>query len=68
MISKLTFQAGETLHKITVVYTFNNSKFGFNNSITLDAMNNDHAIELAQHEVAGVYGSKMLKRFSFSVK
>ena len=53
--------------KVTVTYWFNHSKMGFNNSITVDAINNQQAIDKAQYEVAGVYGSKMLKRFSFTL-
>lgn len=39
---------------------------GFNNSITIEAINEDEAITKAKNEVSGVYGSKMLNRFSFS--
>jgi len=67
MISKLTFSPLDTLRKFTVVYNFNHSKMGFNNSITVTAMNQEHAIELAKHEVACAYGSGMLKRFSFKL-
>lgn len=52
----------------TVIYTFKHSKMGFNNSITLDAINEDTAIEKAKHEVSMCYGSGMLKRFSFKIK
>ena len=54
--------------KVTVIYTFNNSKFGFNNSITVDAINDQQAIDKAKYEVAGCYGSSMLKKFSFKLK
>lgn len=53
---------------VTVIYTFNHSKMGFNNSVTVDAINDEMAIEKAKQEVAGVYGSKMLRRFSFKLK
>lgn len=48
-----------------VVYFFNHSKMGFSNSITVEAINPDQAIEKAKHEVACVYGSGMLKKFTF---
>lgn len=38
---------------------------GFQNSITVIALNVDSAIENAKREVSEVYGSKMLQRFSF---
>lgn len=56
---------GRRLKKYTIIYNFNHSKMGFNNSMTLDAFSIEHAIGLAKIEVAGVYGSDMLKRFSF---
>jgi len=56
---------GVRLKKYTIIYNFNHSKMGFNNSITLDAFSIEHAIGLAKLEVAGVYGSGMLNRFSF---
>jgi hypothetical protein len=52
--------------KYRIIYTFNHSRMGFNNSITVTALNVDQAIEQAKSEVSGVYGSAMLKRFSFS--
>lgn len=55
------------IKKVTVIYNFNNSKFGFNNSITVDAICDQQAIDKAKNEVACVYGSNMLKRFSFKV-
>jgi hypothetical protein len=48
-----------------VVYTFNNSKFGFNNSISVEALTPEQATEQAKKEVANCYGSQMFKRFSF---
>lgn len=54
-----------TLQKHTIVYSFNHSKMGFNNSITVSALSREAAIELAKKEVAMVYGSDMLKKFSF---
>lgn len=53
------------LPKFTIVYSFNHSKMGFNNSITVEAMNHEQAIEKAKNEVSMCYGSKMLKKFSF---
>jgi len=38
---------------------------GFNNSITLDALNKEQAIERAKKEIEMCYGSSMLKKFSF---
>ena len=51
--------------KYSIIYNFNHSKMGFNNSITVIALNVDQAIEQAKQEVSNVYGSKMLARFSF---
>lgn len=57
---------GDTkLNRFRVTYQFNNSKFGFQNSITVNAFNEDHAIDNAKKEVSDCYGSKMLRRFSF---
>jgi len=55
----------ERLKKYRILYTFNHSKMGFQNSITVTAFNVDKAIEDAKEQVSGVYGSKMLPRFSF---
>ena len=49
-----------------VVYTFKHSKMGFNNSISVEALNPEHAKENAKREVSQCYGSKMLPRFVFS--
>jgi len=51
--------------KYCIIYSFNHSKMGFQNSITLLAFNVDDAINEAKKQVAEVYGSAMLKRFSF---
>lgn len=48
-----------------ILYTFNHSKFGFQNSITVEALNVDLALQDAKKQVSEVYGSKMLNRFSF---
>ena len=48
-----------------IVYTFNHSKMGFNNQISIEARNREEAIYKAKIEVGNVYGSKMLNRFSF---
>lgn len=53
------------LQSFTITYTFNHSKMGFNNTITLDALNKDQAIEKAKKEIEMCYGSSMLKKFSF---
>lgn len=57
--------AGRRLKKYRIIYSFNHSRMGFNNSVTVDAFSIEHAIGLAKIEVAGVYGSGMLNRFSF---
>ena len=56
------------MKKITVTYFFHHSKMGFSNQITVDALNEEHAIENAKREVAMAYGSGMLKRFTFKIK
>jgi len=54
-----------SLKKYRIIYNLNHSTMGFNNSLTVDAFTVDEAIEKVKNEVAGVYGSAMLKRFSF---
>jgi len=51
--------------KYRIIYTFNHSKMGFQNSITVISLNIDMAIQDAKKQVSEVYGSKMLQRFSF---
>ncbi len=51
--------------KYRILYNFNHSKMGFQNSLTVIALNVDSAIEDAKRQVSEVYGSKMLPRFSF---
>jgi hypothetical protein len=53
------------LKKYRIIYNFNHSKMGFNNCLTVIAFNVDEAIQKVKNEVAGVYGTKMLTRFSF---
>ncbi len=53
------------LKKYRIIYSFNHSKMGFQNSITVTAFNVDKAIEDAKKQVSEVYGSAMLPRFSF---
>jgi len=53
------------MKKYTIIYNFNHSKMGFNNSITVIALNVDAAIEDVKRQVSEVYGKKMLPRFSF---
>jgi len=53
------------LKKYRILYTFNHSKMGFQNSITVIAFNVDEAIKEAEKQVSEVYGSGMLKKFSF---
>jgi hypothetical protein len=55
----------QKLQSFTIIYTFNHSKMGFNNSITVQALNKEQAIEKAKEEVQGCYGSGMIKKFSF---
>ncbi len=54
--------------KVTVLYNFNHSKMGFQNSVTVTAINDEQAIDKAKDEVSGVYGSGMLKKFTFKIK
>jgi len=51
--------------KYRILYTFNHSKMGFQNSITVVALNVDDAIKDVKKQVSEVYGSKILPRFSF---
>jgi len=51
--------------KYRIIYTFNHSKMGFQNSITVISLNVDMAIKDAERQVGEVYGSKILQRFSF---
>lgn len=53
------------MNTYTVIYQFSHSKFGFNNSVTVKAINSQKALEKAKQEVSACYGSDMLKRFSF---
>ena len=49
-----------------VGYSFNHSRMGFNNSITVEALTPVEARLKAELEVSMCYGSKMLKRFTFN--
>ena len=51
--------------KYRIIYSFHHSRMGFQNSITIVALNVDDAIKDAQRQVSEVYGSKMLNRFTF---
>ncbi len=51
--------------KYRIIYSFNHSRMGFNNSITVIALNVDQALQDATKQVSKVYGSDMLKRFTF---
>jgi len=53
---------------VKVVYYFNHSKMGFSNEITVTAICDEQAIDKAKYEVAGVYGTKMLPKFTFKLK
>ena len=48
-----------------VVYQFNHSKMGFNNSITVIAANTIEAKQKAMNEVSMCYGANMFKKFTF---
>ncbi len=51
--------------KYTVTYTFKHSSMGFQNQITVEALDETSAIDLAKIAVSECYGSKMLPRFTF---
>lgn len=53
------------MKKYRIIYSFHHSKMGFNNSITVYALNVDEAIKDAVKQVQEVYGSKMINRFTF---
>lgn len=54
-----------TFKKYRILYSFNHPKMGFQNSLTVTALNVDDAIADAKKQVSEVYGSEMLRRFSF---
>jgi hypothetical protein len=58
----------ETMKHRTVIYEFKHSKMGFQNEVTVDSLNEEHAIENAKQEVAKIFGKGMLQRFIFKVK
>lgn len=60
-----TFLVMKKLKLYRIFYTFHHSKVGFQNSITVSALNVDAAIENVKRKLSEVYGSKMLERFSF---
>lgn len=51
--------------KYRILYNFHHSRMGFQNSITIIALNVDMATQDAKKQVSEVYGTKMLQRFSF---
>jgi hypothetical protein len=53
------------LKKYRILYTFNHSRMGFQNSITVIALDEEAATQDAKKQVGEVYGSKMLPNFSF---
>ncbi len=53
--------------KFQVLYNFRHSCMGFQNSITVEAINEQQAIEKARKEVSMCYGSGMLKNFTFKI-
>ena len=53
----------------TFIYFFNHSKFGFSNELTIKMQPNEEtALNNAKNQVSEVYGSKMLKKFTFKLK
>jgi hypothetical protein len=52
------------MNKYRFTYQFHSSKFGFQNSITIENINEDFAKKQAMREIELCYGSKMVKRFS----
>jgi hypothetical protein len=62
------YQTQYPIKKVTVLYNFNDSKMGFKNSVTVEAINDEQAIDKAKNEVAGVYGSSMLNEITFKLK
>jgi len=52
------------MKKYRCTYQFNHSKFGFQNSITVENINSDFAKDQALKEIEMCYGSKMMKRFT----
>lgn len=55
------------MQNITVIYSFKHPNMGFQNSVTVQAIDNIQALEKAKEAVSETYGSKMLKRFSFKI-
>lgn len=53
------------MKKYRIIYTFNHSTMGFQNSVTVFNINVDYAIEQAKFEVEKTFGKKMIQRFSF---
>lgn len=54
-----------TFKKISITYFFNHSKMGFSNSVTVEAISIEDAMNKAKKEVAMCYGTAMLKKFTF---
>ena len=48
-----------------IIYTFNHSKFGFQNQITVQAFNEETALNEAKKKCIETYGQKQIRRFSF---
>jgi hypothetical protein len=53
------------IQSFTIVYQYNHRSMGFQNSITVNAIDKEKAMEQAKKEVSMCYGSDMLKKFSF---
>jgi hypothetical protein len=48
-----------------VVYNFNHRSMGFQNSITVTAVDRDRALKVAKEKITICYGEKMIKKFTF---
>lgn len=56
------------MKKFTIIYQFNHSRMGFQNEITVDALDYIRAEIEAKRKICICYGEKMLKRFTFKLK
>ncbi len=48
-----------------ILYDFHHSRMGFQNSITVEALNEEQAIEEAKRQVGEVFGNNMVNRFTY---
>ena len=51
----------------TVAYSLHHSKVGFNSSMAVEALSEDHALANVMEEVTKVYGKRLFRRFTFTV-